>query len=369
MSPDRDANGGLGAGPLFPMNRSCILLPLALFWALSLTAQYSGPESVEYDPLGDRYLVSNTSTRIIRVRDQAGQVSDFSAVLPNAPYGLELLGDVLYACSGNGIRGFDRTTGQQVYQRDLGALFPNGITTDGTFLYVTDFSGNARRIYKVDPAADTHTTLVANTGGQPNGIVWDPQGQRLVTVFWGGNAPIKAYDRDTGAETVLLANSGLGNNDGITIDCNWDFLISSWSPQRLTRFEPTFTQPGQNMNVSGLANPADIDFDPVNRVVCIPNSSANSVVLWDIATDCLTTAIHRLEGKELRAIPNPTDGRIRLDPPLVRQESYVLLDARGLLVGGGSLRPGAEMDLTELPAGLYTIVLTSDGRRLVVVRE
>jgi len=335
---------------------------------LSCQAQFSGPESVEYDPVGDRYFVSNTQSSRIKVQAQGGAVTDLATGIPNAPYGLEIMGDVLYACTGNGVRGYSMATGAEVYYRNLGALFPNGITTDGEFLYITDFNTNARRIYKVDPVNDTHSTLVANAGGQPNGIVWDATGDRLVTVFWGSNAPIRAFDRNTGEATVLVANTGVGNIDGITMDCDGNFLIASWSPARITRFEPTFTQAGVNLNVPGLNNPADIDFDGVNLRVCIPNSGNNTVTLFDYT--CLTSGIAD-GGKEerLRAVPNPTGGRLRLDPPLGRPEPYVLLDVRGLLVGGGTLRPNAEIDLSALPAGVYVIHLTQVGRRLNVVKE
>lgn len=334
--------------------------------SLPAAAQYSGPESVEYDPVGDRYFVSNTSGGVIKVRSQAGVVADFATVSP-APYGLEIMGDVLYACSGGAIKGYSLATGAQVFNLSLGATFLNGITTDGQYLYATDFNTNQRKIHKVDVAANTSSVLVSSTGAQPNGIVWDPAGDRLVVVFWGGNAPIKAYDRTTGAETVLTANSGLGSCDGITIDCLGNFLVSSWSPVRITRFEPTFTNSGVNLGVPGLSNPADIDFDTVNHRICIPNSGNNTVVLHGI--DCSLGAPSLRNARTLRAVPNPTGGLVRIEPMLERDEPYLLLDARGLLVGGGTLAKGGLLDLSALSRGIYTIELRRLGARIRVVRE
>lgn len=340
-----------------------------LFLASATHAQYQGPESVEHDPVGDRYFVSNTQSASIKVRQMDGTIADFVTGMSNAPYGLEIMGDVLYACTGNGIRGYAMADGAEVYHRDLGALFPNGITTDGQHLYVTDFSGNARRIYKVDPVQDVHSVLVANTGGQPNGIVWDDEGQRLVTVFWGSNAPIKAYDRDTGAETVLMAASGLGNNDGITIDCNGDFLVSSWSPQRISRFEPTFTQPAVDLGVMGLSSPADIDFDLTAQRICIPNSGNNTVQLIEYGAECVGAAIaERQDQPTLALIMHQEAGSLQFAPPVERTSAYLIVDMRGMVVARGRVQPYRALSISSLASGSYALLLPELGANLRFIK-
>lgn len=329
----------------------------------AMHAQYNGPESVEYDPVGDRYFVSNTQNNLIRVQDQNGDVTTFVNV-GSAPYGLEILDDTIYACTGSRVKGYSLSDASLVFNLDLGASFLNGITTDGEFLYATAFNGS--KVYKIDPVAESFDELVANTNGTPNGIVWDPAGERLVVVFWGSNAPIKAYDRETGAATTLVANSGVGSIDGVTIDCLGNFLIASWSPARITRFEPTFTQGGVNTGITGLSNPADIDFDNVHNRVCIPNSSANSVLLADV--NC-SNSIQERRTYTTRVLPNPTSGLVRFDPPLQRAEPFMVLDARGLLQAHGTLRANALLDLGELPAGMYTILFTRRAEQVRVVKE
>ena len=330
---------------------------------LTATAQYSGPESVEYDAVGDRYFVSTTTGASIKVRDQAGTVTNFVNVSP-APYGLEIMGDTLFACSGGSVKGYLLSDATLVFNRNLGGTFLNGITTDGQYLYVTDFSGT--RIYKVDVANNTHSTLVANTAGTPNGIVWDPIGDRLVVVFWGSNAPIKAYDRISGASTTLVAGSGVANIDGITIDCNGNFLTASWSPDRITRYEPTFTQAGVDIGAAGLNNPADIDFDPVNNKVCVPNSGSNTVSLVDVSC---SSGVAETTIVALRAIPNPTSDVLRFDPPFARPEPYLLLDARGLLIGGGTLNANAQLDVRTLEPGTYMLDFTRAHKQVRIVKQ
>jgi hypothetical protein len=342
------------------MRHFAILIALA---SCTVHSQYSGPESVEYDPVGDRYFVSTTTGASIKVRDQAGTVTNFVNVSP-APYGLEIMGDTLFACSGGSVKGYLLSDASLVFNRNLGGTFLNGLATDGQYLYSTDFS--AGKIFKVDVANNSHTTLVASTGGSPNGIVWDEAGQRLVVVFWGSNAPIRAYDRVTGAMTPLTTTT-LTNIDGITIDCFGNFLVASWTPDRITRYEPSFTQPGVDLGITGLANPADIDFDAVNQRVCIPNSGNNTVVVPVIS--CTLGMVESAPLEQLRAIPNPSSGLVRIEPALTRDEGYILLDARGLLIGGGSVRAGAMLDVGSLTRGVYTIEFTRTRQRLRVVRD
>lgn len=333
------------------------------FAACSGSAQYQGPESVEYDAANDRYLVSNTQSSSIKARSQSGTVTDFASGFGGAPYGLEIMGDVLYACVGGGIRGFELATGQQVYTRSLGGTFNNGITTDGQFLYVTDFS--AQHIYKVDPVADTHSTLVTATAGTPNGIVWDPVGERLITVFWGSNAPIKAFDRNTGAATTLVANTGLGNIDGVTIDCFGNVLVASWSPARITSYVPSFDQPGVNLGITGLSNPADIDFDEVNKRICIPNSGNNTVTLVDVAC---SAGMHDVAHKQVRVFPNPATNNVRVEGA-APNERYELIDMQGRVVASGVLGEDGLLDIGSVLAGNYMLHLPEQGLRAQVVKQ
>jgi len=344
------------------------LRSLAFFCVVSIfggcvSAQYDGPESVEYDPIGDRYFVSNTGSGLIRIQDQTGAVTTLVDT-EGSPYGMELLGDTLFACIDGGIKGYSTQDGELVFDLDLGGGFLNGITTDGTYLYTTDFGDN--KIFKVDVANSSSSVLVANTSGTPNGIVWDPIGERLVVVFWGTNAPIKSFDRSTGAAQTLVANSGVGNIDGVAIDCLGNFLVASWNPDRITRFEPTFTMAGVNTGITGLNNPADMDLDGVNNRLCIPNTGTNSVILADVSC---TNGIPEQVKYTMRTIPNPTAGLVRLDPPLRSTEPFMVLDARGLLQATGSLRANALLDLGDLPAGLYSILFTRLAHQVRVVKE
>ena len=338
-------------------------LTLVLGFAPLLSAQYNGPESVEYDPIGDRYFVSNTGDASIKVRAQNGTVTDLVTEMEEPPYGLELVNGVLYACMGSGVRGYDAVTAAPVFNVNLNASFLNGITSDGSALFVTDFSDE--KIFKIVIDTEQASTLVDDTQGSPNGIVWDDANGRLVVVFWGNSAPIKAFDPSTGAATTLVANSGVGNIDGVTIDCLGNFLIASWSPDRLTRFEPTFTMAGVNTGITGLNHPADIDFDTNNNRVCIPNSGSNTVTLAPVGCE---NAVPEVRAITTHVIPNPTSGLVRFDPPLTTTEPYIVMDARGVLIAVGNLAPRGMLDLGGLDAGVYLIYFSRLAHHVRVVK-
>lgn len=344
------------------MNRLAFLL---LLLPISTLAQYSGPESVEHDAVGQRYFISNTASNAILQRSYAGTVSNFATGLPVAPYGLELQGDTLFACMGGAVHGFATATGAEVFSLDLGGVFLNGITSDGTALYVTDFS--AKKILKVNVAQGTFQTLVANTGTTPNGIVWDPAMARLWVANWGSNAKIKAYDRVTGQE-LESHTTALANLDGITLDCQGRILVSSWSPDRISQFEHTFSIPPVALAISGLDNPADIDFDEVNDRVCVPNSGNNTVVFAEVM-DCVALVNGPDGPGSITVWPVPADGLLEVDLHLQHPETYRIFSTDGRMAAMGILEPMGRVNLLALAPGAYVLDIPSLGRRARFIRR
>ncbi len=341
------------------------LLAALLFVPISLQAQYSGPESVEHDAAGQRYFVSNTGNNSISQRSYAGVVTPFATGLPAAPYGIELMGDTLFACMGGAIRGYSTVDAVEVFNLNLGASFLNGITTDGEFLYATDFS--AKKIFKVNVEQLTYTTLVSSTGNTPNGIVWDPTMGRLWVAGWGSGAKIKSYNRDTGAELSTYTTT-LSNIDGITLDCQGRIIVASWSPAQLTRFENSFTQAPFVLLSTGLSNPADLDYDSVNDLICVPNSGSNTVIFPPV-TDC-TTGLSEVEGYGVFTIwPNPTTGLLKPDLHLIEAVPFLVYNIRGTLVASGNLSPNGFLDISDLAPGTYVVEVPVLRRSAKVVRH
>lgn len=245
---------------------------ISLFCLSTFSQTLNGPESIEWDQENNRWLIGNTGNGTIVARSESGVLSAFVSGLPSGPYGIEILGNVVYACSGNSIRGYNLTTGVSVFTLNLGATFLNGLTSDGTnFLYATDFS--SKKIFKIDTATTTFSTIASGLVKSPNGILYEAENNRCVFVNWGANAPIMAIDLTSFAVTNLLATT-LGNCDGITKDGCGNYYVTAWSNNKLNKFNSSLT--GSPTIISGtLSNPADIDCKQgtIEDIIGITNNS------------------------------------------------------------------------------------------------
>ena len=166
------------------MKKASLFCSFLVFYSLSY-GQLNGPESIDYDPVNNRYLIANSANGKIMQRSVNGTISQFVANISPNPYGIEVVGNTVYACCSGKVLGFDLTTGLQVFSVNLGATFLNGITHDNSGnLFVTDFS--AKKIYRIKIATQTFNLFAQNLTNSPNGIIFDEPSNSLVFVSWGG---------------------------------------------------------------------------------------------------------------------------------------------------------------------------------------
>ena len=232
-------------------------------------------EAAEYDPVNNRYFVSNGNS--ILVTSDGGETWDsFGNAV--ASHGMEVMGNTLFAISGDFIRGYDLTTEEEVMEIEVNnASFLNGMANNGTdLLYVTDFgAGRILEVNVSDLENPTVTTVVNNTGTTPNGIVVDSENNRALFVNWGTNAPIIEMDLDT-YDLNTLTNTGLANCDGIDNDSFGNFYVSSWQPTRITRYSDNFSN-SETITAPGLSSPADISYAQSTDTLAIANSGNDNV--------------------------------------------------------------------------------------------
>ncbi len=255
--------------------KNILLIAFMLLSSIVLNAQsLSGPESIEYDAANNRYLISNTTTGQILARSASGTLSVFKSGISPAPYGLEILGNRVYACCSGFIKGFNLQTGAQEFNLNLGATFLNGITTDGVGnLFATDFS--AKKIYRIKPLSNSYNVMASNLVQSPNGICYDQANNRLVFVNWGSNAPIKSLSLSDSLVSTLTSTN-LGNCDGIVWNGLDTWYVTAWTGQKVMKFDADFAA-GPILVANALSSPADIDYNEEGDTLAIPNSGNNTL--------------------------------------------------------------------------------------------
>ena len=257
-----------------------ILLVLGLCFVVTANAQtLSGPESLDFDAAGNRYLISNRSAGQILARSTAGVLSVFTDD-PTSPAGLEIVGGYVFVADGGRIRGYRLSDAvRDVDYPITGASFLNGLSSDGaTRLWTSDFSG--QRLHEVDISnltAVSHTTPIAATGFTPNGLWWDPVQQRLLIVSWGSNARVFGWQPGQTAATLIVQTS-FSNFDGVVLDCDGAVYVSSWGAAAILRAPPPLG--AQSVFASfapGMSDPADIAYAQGLGEIAVPNAGNNTL--------------------------------------------------------------------------------------------
>lgn len=230
-------------------------------------------ESAEYDPTGNRWFISNNSS-LLETYDGGESYAYFGSA--TASHGMEVINGHLFALGNNVIRAYNLETAELAGSYSIpGAGFLNGMGSRAQELVVSDFSnGKIHRVDITDPANMSSSVLINNTGTTPNGVVIDEVNDRAIVVNWGLYASILAIDLTNEEQTTVVANTGLGNLDGVDMDGEGRFYISSWSPARITRYSNDFSSSETVVQgyVEGLSNPADICYSLETDTLGVANS-------------------------------------------------------------------------------------------------
>jgi sugar lactone lactonase YvrE len=240
----------------------------------------NNPESVVFDSLRNRYLVSNWGDGAIVQIDSLGQQTYYSTELMNqySLAGLYVYGDTLLAAAGNapnpGIAGFDLETAAIVFHITIpGIGLPNDITSDSAgIIYVTDYWED--KLYKI--TNHTPSVFVSQDLDYPNGMMYDQSRNRLLILsVMGPGAPILAVDlEDSSLSTVVV--TGLSGTDGITMDSEGRVYVSEWTGDTTRRYDNDFSLPPELFS-TGHDDPADIYYDSVNDLLVVPNFSSHTL--------------------------------------------------------------------------------------------
>jgi sugar lactone lactonase YvrE len=274
----------------------------AQFRKVGETANLQNPESARYDRDLDVWFVSNVNGAPT-AKDNNGYISRLrpdgtpynvkfieggkKGVTLNAPKGLAISGDTLWVADIDYARAFNKRTGAAIANVTIRGRvkFLNGaaVGPDGA-IYMTDtgivFGAKGElshpgpdQVLRVTRGGVTVALATAKLEG-PNGITWDSKENRFVIVSFTGNG---IYAWKPGDKDIKSLGSGPGQQDGVAVLPDGRILATSWADSSLFVLDK-----GKSRKVaSGIASPADIDFDEKDSRVAVPQLLMNKVQFWE----------------------------------------------------------------------------------------
>ncbi len=273
---------------------------------LGVVQGFYGPESVRYSPDQDVYFVSvmngpgskkDNNGYIVQIaggdlgRARLFVVGGKNGAHLDAPKGLAIHGDTLWTTDIDVLRAFNRFSGQPLGEIDLrsrGAVLLNDIAVgpDGT-IYVTDTGINMSavgviyrggdKVFAIGPNRSINVVAHGNVLGRPNGVTWDPKGQRWVVVsFDPWHSEVYALHPSDSTRVILA--TGKGKFDGIEALADGRFLVSCWADSSVH----VFADGHDRQIVRNVPTPADIGIDTRRGRLAIP-TGGNRVEFWDLA--------------------------------------------------------------------------------------
>ena len=145
----------------------------------------------------------------------------------------------------------------------------------------------------------------------------------------------------------IVANTGVGNIDGIDRDNDGNYYIAHWSPDAITKYNGDFSS-SETVSTPTLNSPADICYALAPDTLAIPGG--NQVVFVGFETSVgLEEAI---AAQPFRIFPNPASERSVISFELTENKfiTLTLHDAAGKLI--------AEMANGEFVTGKHQVNLS-----------
>ena len=324
-----------------------------------------GPQKIVIDKERNRYIVSNWygGGDLVAI-DSLGNQSYF---VENAGMtdGMQIVGDTVYG-TGPGysgtVRGYDLGTGLQVMDLDL-----SGYSVQHLSSFVVDSAGIlfaserfGTRIFKIDPKTHNYWVFAdSSIIDEPNGLLYEPQYNRLLVCLDQPNPPILAISlTDSTVSTVV--NTNLGGSDGIEKDDEGNYYITGYDLPGIYKFDPFFSQPPQLIFLGDhIVYPT---YNQKNNSLLITYFQTNA---WGEVPLTLTNIVDQdkiLNGFILfQNYPNPFNPttKITFQIPKLSFVSLKIYDVLGneieTLVNEGKPAGIYEVEFngTDLPSGIY----------------
>ncbi|PKK83381.1 MAG: hypothetical protein CVT49_08705 [candidate division Zixibacteria bacterium HGW-Zixibacteria-1] len=233
-----------------------------------------GAESVAFDSLRNRYIVSSLNNKSLVQIDQDGNISNYKTNLPGC-FGNCIKNDTLFVGTGTGLFAVDLATDEIIFSISLPTIQnADGVTTDTSgYVYVVDTGG---KIFKVR-ISDRQYWVFASTGlaTWTQDIFFDIRHNRLLVAGYSANAPVQAINLDDSTVYDLVV-SPTGYFDGITMDNRGNVFLGSHVNGEIIKYDSTFTNPPEVI-YSGIPEPAGLDYNIRDNIIAVPSFSGDKV--------------------------------------------------------------------------------------------
>lgn len=263
-----------------------MILFIYVSFSLCISQEFIAPESAAYDPIHNRYFISNFGDGNIIEIDSIGNKHYFKKGLTKS-LGMIIQKDVLYVVSNfKRVTGFSLTdTSKNMAITIKEAMFLNDITGDNNgSLYITD--SNAKKIFKLKSDLTKYSTFWDTDLSDPNGILFNKYTQSIIVCNFTGNALIQSINLNDSTISVLDSTE-FNNLDGLTIDDQGYIYVSYWDSGNFKtgfkhngavyKYDNAFKNNPQ-LVIGNLYGPADIFYNTANHELVIPSLLGNEVL-------------------------------------------------------------------------------------------
>jgi YVTN family beta-propeller protein len=252
-----------------------VAVAVAAYLFFSKGSGLNAPESVAYDALGKRFLISNVQGQSIVAMSPEGKYSTFCKSGLKAPRGIIIKDTNLYVADATNIQVIDTKTAKITATIPIqGALMLNDLAMDKAgLLYATDTKGDC--VFVVNPATKKAEKVVSPLLKAPNGIVYDMPRNQMFIVGFAERTPILSLSTLDRSIRIFM-DTIYSDMDGIAIDDLGRIYITSWKqdmifeiPQEQNRFILAFKD---------IKDAADILYYKPNNELIVPLNTGNKIL-------------------------------------------------------------------------------------------
>ncbi|MDD4310444.1 MAG: SMP-30/gluconolactonase/LRE family protein [Candidatus Cloacimonetes bacterium] len=264
------------------MKRKYILLLILVFAAMiavfvwyGLKSPLQGPESIAFDSVGKRFLISNVKGGSITSMTLAGKHEKFLSSGMQSPRGIVIKDGNLFIADDTNIKIVDIESAKLSDTIPIpDAKLLNDLVFDKTGkLFITDTKASC--LFMLNVSTKKAEKIISPLLKAPNGIVYDMPRDQMFIVGQTKQSSILSLSLIDNSVRVFM-DTMYSDLDGIAIDDLGRIYISSWAEKMI--FEIPQEQNRFIAKYKNMAGAADIYYYLPNNELIVPLLTSNKIV-------------------------------------------------------------------------------------------